>query len=205
MSTLSPSPLLADADIPLSWRLKRFTVEEYHRMIDSGALTEDDHLELLDGLVVSKMPKNPAHDGTVDLLLYTLNRLLPKGWYLRIQNVLAAMDSETEPDLAVTRGKPGDFLHEHPRGDQIALIVEVADSSVNSDRDKRRIYARAGIPVYWIVNLQDRCLEVFSEPQGTGRAADYSVQHRLELTDEAELVIAGASCGRLPVSDIIKV
>jgi Uma2 family endonuclease len=195
-AAIKPSPI---------WPLKRFTVDEYHRLIESGVLHEDDRLELLDGWLVEKIPKNPPHDGTVDLLVYLLARLLPSGWFLRIQNSMTLAASQPEPDLAVVQGKPGDYVSSHPDGGKTTLVIEVANSSVDVDREKRRIYARAGVPVYWVVNLPDRCVEVFTELRGRGRSRDYATQQQFGLDDSVKVVINGRSCGQLPVSDIIRV
>lgn len=205
MSTIFPTLPALPPEESSPWPVKRFTVEEYHRLIQSGLLNEDDQLELLDGWLVEKMPKNPPHDGTIDLLMYLISQLLPAGWFLRIQNSLSLPESEPEPDVAVVRGKPGDYLDRHPEGSDVVLVIEVADSSVDHDRKKRRLYARAGIAEYWIVNLEARQLEIYTTLKGRGRSRDYSDQRQLTLRDSADLAIAGKACGSIAVSDMIKV
>ena len=93
---------------------RRFTVEEYERLGETGVLCEDDSVELLEGLIVKKTTKNPLHDATIDILTRLFGRLLPSGWFLRVQNVLRTSDSEPEPDVVVTRGEPAAFRRRHP-------------------------------------------------------------------------------------------
>lgn len=144
--------------------VRRFTVEEYERLGETGVLCEDDSVELLEGLIVKKMTKNPLHDATIDILTRLFGRLLPGGWFLRVQNVLRTPDSEPEPDVVVTRGNPEDFRRRHPTAGDVALVVEVAESSLERDWKKCRLYARAGVAQYWIVDLNANGVEVFTEP-----------------------------------------
>ena len=144
--------------------VRKFTVDEYRRLGETGVLTEDDRVELLEGWIVPKMNHNPLHDGTIELVEDQLRRHLPGGWRLRIQSVITTEDSEPEPDLAVVRGPAGRYIQRHPGQTDIGLVVEVSDTSLSRDRDKCRIYASAGIVAYWIVNLVDRRIEVYTEP-----------------------------------------
>ena len=157
----------------------RLTVDEYMRLVEAGVLHEDHPIELLEGWLVEKMPKNAPHDGTIDLVEGELLNILPAGWYPRVQNTVLTGDSAPEPDLAVVRGTRRDFLRRHPSADDVALIVEVADSSVARDRKKGAIYARAGIPHYWIVNLEESVVEAYSEPNA--KRSSYRVCETLEL------------------------
>lgn len=162
-----------EASIP-PFPVRRWSVEEYELFARLGIFDEDDDLELLDGWIVAKMTKNPRHDGTVDELNRRLAAVLPSGWYVRCQNVLLTADSAPEPDIAVVRGVPRDYLSRHPSAADVALVIEVADSSLERDRLKTQIYGRAGVPAYWIVNLIENQVEVFAHPIGTGRKAAYS-------------------------------
>src|SRR5205823_2588074 len=101
-------------------------------------------------------------------------RCLPPDWSLRIQSAITLSDSEPEPDLAVVRGDERRYAAHHPRPADVGLLIEVADSTLLGDRaDKGRIYARAGIAIYWIVNLIDRQVEVYSAPSGSGDSSAY--------------------------------
>jgi Uma2 family endonuclease len=157
-------------------------------MIECGILTSADALELLENRVVVKMPKTPEHDGTIQRMLRPLLRQLPEGWDLRIQSAITLSDSQPEPDLAIVRGSATDYMRRHPGAEELGLMVEVAGSSlVRDQRDKARIYARAGIAVYWIVNLEERRIEVYTQAEaGPAEAhyapvAHYGVEQRVPL------------------------
>src|SRR5437764_11230931 len=146
---------------------RRFTVSEYHRLIELGILTEDDNLELLDGYLVHKTSRNPPHDAAIQKGLKKWLRLLPPGWDLRVQSAITLTESEPEPDFAIVRGDETVYVSRHPAAADIGLVVEVSDSTLPGDRDdKGRIYARAGLQCYWIVNLNDRQIEVYTAPSG---------------------------------------
>src|SRR5207253_10920762 len=107
----------------------RFTVRQYHRMIEVGILTQNDPVELLEGRIVPKMPHNPPHDTAVDLAQTTIAAILPAGWRVRVQSAITTADSEPEPDVAVVRGPARRYARFHPRPRDIAVIIEVADTS----------------------------------------------------------------------------
>ena len=184
---------------PPPYPVHRFTVAEYEQLAHSGILTEDSNVELLQGWIVPKMPKHPPHDSAIDVVQYLLLSLLPAGWFIRVQNSVVTADSIPEPDLAVVRGKPGDYKHEHPRGANVGLIVEVADSTVQRDRTKAAVYAQAGIPHYWIVNLDDRQIERYSLVAGGGYAAPQIVTGDMVLP----VILAGQSIGTLKASELL--
>jgi len=140
-------------------------------LAESGILVEDDAVELLEGWIVPQMVHNPPHDNAVELADEALRTRLPPGLSIRVQSAIDTADSEPEPDLAIVRGSPRARSARHPRADELVLVIEVAETSLERDRSaKARIYARAGIPVYWIVNLIDRQLEVHEEPIGRAEA-----------------------------------
>src|SRR5262249_30603098 len=113
---------------------RRFSVAEYHKLIESGILTEDDNLELLEGYLVHKMSRNPPHDATIQRLMKRLLRLLPPGWDLRVQSAVTLSESEPEPDLAVVRGDENAYIARHPAGADVGLVIEVSDSTLPADR-----------------------------------------------------------------------
>jgi Uma2 family endonuclease len=129
--------------------------------------------------------------------------LFPPGWQVRSQEPITLGDSEPEPDLAVVRGDLGEYEHSHPSPRDVALVVEVADVSIDRDRSiKQRAYARAGIPVYWIVNLQERQVEVYTDPGGPGEAPDYR-RHENYAGSEVLLTIEGRDIGRIPMGALL--
>src|SRR5262249_11089254 len=109
---------------------RRFSVDEYHRLTELGILTEDDKVELIEGYLVLKMPRNPPHDGTLQRTLKRLAKVLPPGWDLRVQSAISLADSEPEPDLAVVREDPDGYTARHPAAADVGLVVEVSDSTL---------------------------------------------------------------------------
>jgi hypothetical protein len=201
MSTLMQP---ATAFQPPSLPVRRFTVDEYHRLIQIGMLTEDDPVELLEGLIVPKMPRNPPHDGTIQISSAVLRQFLPPDWEVRVQCAITLLDSEPEPDLAVVPGPPARFLQLHPGPLDIALLMEIADSSLLRDRlEKGRLYARAGIAIYWIVNLSDRWIEVYTDPSGPGANPTYHQRQDFPLGTQVPLVLGGQQTALIPVSSIL--
>ena len=142
----------------------RFSVDRYHQMIASALLTEDDRVELYEGVVVEKMTEGPAHAFQVSMLARLLGFRLGLGdWMLRVQIPITTADSEPEPDLAIVR--TARYLDAHPQAGDIAAVLEVSESSLGRDRaTKARIYAAAGIERYIIVNLAGGSVELYTEP-----------------------------------------
>ena len=148
----------------------RFNRAEYDKLVELGAFV-DQPVELISGQLMVAEPKGSYHATTVDMVHDVLRDAVPDGWIVRNQNPVALDDdSEPEPDLAVVHGARADYRDEHPT--RVALIVEVADSSLAFDRQhKGSLYARGGIDDYWIVNLIDRVLEVYRGPAPDADAA----------------------------------
>jgi Uma2 family endonuclease len=195
-----PAPPAVPAE-PI-WRL---SVEQYHEMIEAGILTDDDPVELLEGMLVAKMPKNPPHILVTELTRDALARLLPPGWHVNAQEPLTTVDSEPEPDVAVIQGERRDYSKRHPGAGEIALVIEVSDTTVLRDRNlKKRLYARAGIPVYWIINLPENRIEVYTSPVVMeGEESGYQQRQDYQSTDEIPLVIDGREVGRLAARDVL--
>jgi Uma2 family endonuclease len=194
------------AHLPLSGVMagfRRFSVPEYQHLCELGILTENDDLELLEGYLVHKMARNPPHDGTLQRLIRHLSRMMPADLEIRNQMAVTLRDSAPEPDLAVVRLEPNDYMQRHPGPDDILMVAEVSDSSLDGDReDKCRIYARAGIPTYWIVNLVGRQIEVYTSPVGDPTPA-YRDRVDRRLGDAVELVLEGRHVGTLAVSAVL--
>lgn len=173
-------------------------------MIRAGILTEDDPVELLDGLLVPKMPKNPPHVLATELIREALPRVLPDGWFVSSQEPITLETSEPEPDGVVVRGQRRDYPDRHPGPREVALVVEVADASLQSYRTlKKQLYAQAGIPVYWIVNLIEGRLKVYSDPTGPSETPDYRQRRDYARTEEVPLLLDGREAARLPVSILL--
>src|SRR6266849_5276419 len=150
--------------------LRRWTRYEYERLIDHGFLDEDDPIELLDGLLLVKEPQHSPHRTAVLLVAKALERGFGEGWFVQTQSPIILDDrSEPEPDVCVVRGSTRDYADAHPT--RPALIVEVAQSGfAPARRLKAAAYPGAGIAEYWILNPDDRVLEVYLEPGRPGPA-----------------------------------
>ncbi|MDQ3009112.1 MAG: Uma2 family endonuclease [Acidobacteriota bacterium] len=190
--TISP-PLTSE----FIWRL---SVEQYHKMIVADILTEDDPIELLEGILVTKMPKNPPHSLVTQLVRDALARLISLGWCVNAQEPITLVDSEPEPDVAVVRGERRHYAKRHPGAQETALVVEVAHTTLSRDRGlKKRVYATAGVPTYWIINLKDRRIEVYSEPSGS----DYQRRQDYDADAEVPVILDGQEVGRLAVRELL--
>ncbi len=174
-------------------------------MARAGILTADDAVELLEGWLVQKMTKNPRHRIAVRLLFEALLQATPPGWYADSQEPITLADSEPEPDAVIVRGRTVDYASRHPGAQDVALVVEVAEATLSGDRArKKRIYARAGIPVYWLVNLVDNVVEVYSQPLYLQRqGSDYRRREAFGLDDQLSLVIEGITVGQISVGDFL--
>lgn len=117
---------------------------------------------------------------------------------------MTTRDSEPEPDVYVVRGELGDYDNRHPGPADTPLVVEVADSTLARDRGlKQRIYARAGVPVYWIVNLVERAIEVHAKPASTAKSPKYRQRQVFAANDDVPVVLDGELVGTLRVADIL--
>lgn len=135
-------------------------------MVEAGILGPEDRLELIEGEILTMSPQNSPHFTGVQLVSEALREAFRSSdVVVRVQGPLAlGEDSEPEPDVAVVEGAPRDFRDAHPR--TALLLVEVADTSLAFDRGrKRRVYARAGFPEYWVLNLIGGTLEVYRDPE----------------------------------------
>lgn len=144
----------------------RFTVKQYQRLGELGVLTPEDHVELIEGWIVEKTNHRPAHGYVVRLLNDWLRSQLSAGWLVQSQLPITTLRSEPEPDLAILRGQHADFRDRHPAGNECRLLIEVADSSLLKERAKANIYATAGVEEYWIVNLVDHQVEMYTHSDG---------------------------------------
>ena len=187
------------AFVPLS-------VEQYHSMRETGILDEDEPVELIDGLLVYKdrggvMPVSPLHS----FVTQRMTRLAPafedQGCHLRLENPITLPPShEPEPDGAVVRGRPEDYLERHPGPGDVCCVIEVADSSLRTDQTtKQGIYAASGIAQFVIVNLVEGRIEVYEEPNVAARC--YGVARVLHRGDTIPLRVPGERTFGVPVAD----
>lgn len=147
---------------------RRFTIDEYHKMMDAGIFQEDDRVELLDGEIHNMSPIDSVHAANVNRLNHFLTRLLDQQAIVSIQNPLELNDySEPQPDLLLLRWRDDFYEDHHPTPADTLLVIEVANTTVTSDRkDKLPRYAAANIPEVWIVNIKQRIVEQYTQPDG---------------------------------------
>lgn len=182
----------------------RLSVQQYHRMIDAGVLTDDDPVELLEGLLVFKIPKKPAHRLVLRKLMKALDALLPPGWFAQSQEPITLSNGEPEPDAAVVRGSDEQYAMHHPGPGDLVMVAEVADTTLTRDRTiKLRSYAAAGIPVYWIVNLPERSVEVYTLPHSGADEPRYTSVQAFSDSQPVELIIDGRRLGSIAVKDLL--
>lgn len=192
------------SDLPPELLLRRITSAEYHALLAAGIFPESNDYEFIEGLLVKKMTKNRRHSLSNIRIRDHIAGVLPAEFYVDTQNPISIADSEPEPDVFVIRGKPDDYLDEQPRAEHVPFVVEIADSSLRIDRRlKLKVYAAARIPVYWLVNLTERQIEVFTEPASEGSAAKYRVQKIYRETDSVPFVLDGKEIATFRVSDLL--
>jgi Uma2 family endonuclease len=180
----------------------RFSVDEFYRMADVGVFGSEARVELLDGLVIDMNPVYAPHAFSVDETLHQILRLLPQGWTARDEKPITLATSSPQPDITVMRGARRDYRHRHPGPADIGLLVEVSDSTLSLDRTaKAATYAAAGIPEYWIVNLNDRQVEVHRNP----RTAPAHYADRLVIAEAGRVMLRldGADVGEIVVANLL--
>jgi Uma2 family endonuclease len=182
----------------------RFTVGQYHAMIEAGVFADDEQVELLEGWLFHKMAKKAAHSFSTRATRKILKKLLPPGWDVDSQEPITTPDSEPEPDVSVVRAGARDNKKRHPKPKEVGLVVEVAEGTLVRDRGiKKRIYARARIPVYWIVNLVDHQIEIYTEPTGPAKRPGYRGEQIYKPGDSIPLVLDGKEIAKIDVDEIL--
>ena len=154
--------------LPLSRH--RFTVDEYHKMAENGVLTEDDRVELIDGEIIDMAPIGEWHFGHVNRFTRVFYRQFADRAVVHIQNpIRLGRHREPQPDIVLLQLRDDDYDSKMPTPEDVLLVVEVADSSLDYDRNtKVLLYAEAGIPEYWLVNLVDEQIIVYRNPEPSG-------------------------------------
>lgn len=203
MATLASDQLQTNgqaAGIPRDhiWRL---TPDQYHRMIDQGILTDADPVELLEGWLVQKMPKKPMHRLVSRRTRKALEKVIGDDWFVDCQEPIALEDSEPEPDISVIQGSDEDFQERHPTAAETGMLVEVSDATLKRDQGvKKRVYARAKIPVYWIVNIPEERVEVYSQSTGPTSRPTYRARQDYHPGEQVPVVLNGKRVGTIAVA-----
>lgn len=179
-------------------RRRRFTCDDVYRMVEAGVLFEDEPVELLEGELVVMSPQTPRHVRFTEKIARRLEQCYGPGFYAR-RHAPLAVDGESlpEPDVALCRGTADGFDDHHPTGADTLLVVEVSLSTLALDRRKAALYARAGVPVYWLLDLAAGRLEVRSEP-------DHEGNYRLtRLLTKGDLVNLPERAEQLAVAELL--
>ena len=181
--------------------LYRWTVLQYDRMVQAGMIAAADRVELIEGLLVTKLGRNRPHVQAENKGFWALARIFGSEWHARKEDRVAVSQwSKPEPGLAVVRGVIADYDQRDVVAADVALVVEIADSSLPADQaDMARVYAASGIPVYWIVNLVARQLEVYTNPGPTG----YAKAATVKPGQDVPVVVNGFEVGRIAVADML--
>ncbi len=170
--------MLAHSD----YETRKWTVDEVLALVEAGILREDEHFELLEGELVVMSPQGPQHAHLSSVLTGRCVRAYGDDYVVRIAApIIADEHSMPEPDVAIVRGDARVFAERHPRGDETVLLVEVARTSLRLDRAKAALYARAGVPVYWLIDVVGRRIQLHEGPQPNG---DYALVRILGPEDE---------------------
>jgi Uma2 family endonuclease len=160
---------------------RRFTVADYARMRETGILSEDDRVELLDGEVRVMSPIGPRHAAIVKRLNTLLSRLLPETFILSVQDPIQLNDySEPQPDLAILQYRDDFYAHAHPVTDDVLFVIEVSDTTIDYDREEKLPrYAQANIAEAWLIDVDNFTVEQYLQP----RNGKYLIKKLLERGD----------------------
>jgi hypothetical protein len=203
--TIEPitAPPASGDSIPVD-RIYRFSVDQFVEMGRVGILTDRDRVELLRGQVVIKMVKKPPHILAGRRTFDALRGAVGPGWLVAKEDAIATLDSVSEPDCTVIRGVAEDYRDRWAGPADVALVVEVAYSTVKVDQTVMKvIYAHAAIPIYWIVNIPAHRLEVYTDPTGPAGSPDYRQRQDYGPDDDVPLVLDGREVGRIAVRDLL--
>jgi Uma2 family endonuclease len=167
--------------MPVDIIKRRFTADEYQQMGQAGILPESDRVELIDGEIVTMTPIGPRHCAAVDRATRTFVTRMSDRAIVRVQGAVRLdLFTEPEPDIVLIRPRDDFYASAHPGPADILLIVEMADSSLDYDREvKALLYARLGVPEYWLADLAGQQLSAYSRPEG-GRYQEVRLYHRGE-------------------------
>ena len=205
MATVTSVPPRTDADADDAEYLMPAAV--FLRAVDADVFPERPQIYLREGRIYTKMAKNIPHSTAHECLRLALGPMIPAGWNLWLENPILTSDfSAPLPDLCVVRGTPQDYYRRNsfPNADEIALVVEVADGSLPTDRKlAQRDYAGAGIPVCWIVNLVHWQVEVYTSPEVVEGVARYGQRQEYPFDGDVPLVIEGVALGHIPARLIL--
>lgn len=209
-STPGSFPAASTANPPATVRVVdrfyRLTLAQYRSMAEAGILGEHDRVVLLEGLLVNKMTKHQPHILATGLVQDCLGRAVPAGWFVEMQDPITIAESQSapEPDAKIVRGRRRDFRDRRVTPGDVAVVVKVADSSVQEDQTTMKaIYAAASIPFFWLANLPANRVEVYADPTGPDPTPDYRRRTDLGPDDTIPLILDGQEVARIAVRDLL--
>ena len=183
---------------------ERLTVDEFRRKAARGEFSESKLFELLEGVVVSKARQTLKHETALENIQNVIGKLTPGGWHMRVQQPMNCGDSTPEPDAVIVKDALDQYVDRPPMPNMVSLIVEVADASLEQDRRlKGRIYARAGVMLYWLLNLVDSQLEVYSNASGPVPMPGFREKRVYRSEDKLSLVVGLDDLGMVKVRDLL--
>jgi Uma2 family endonuclease len=208
MATVTPTQSTSWSPLPAPDEFYRLSVEQFDQMIVAGTLGEDEAVELLNGVLVTKMPKNAAHRVGTRKTVRALEQVLPAGWIVQKEEpIVVPPGSKWEPDIAVVRSELEFDASRDAMAADCCLVVEIADTNSKARSEKLPAYAGAGIPVYWVVKLAKETkpsspkVEVYTDPdQDAGR---YRTRVDFCAIDKVPVVIDGQEVGKIAVADLL--
>ncbi len=183
---------------------RRFSVEEYHQFGEAGILTPESRVELIDGWIVEKPVQKPPHARCLARLQKMMPRLIPTTCEFQSQLPITLATSEPEPDMVVVRGPAERYDDSHPGPQDVLLVIEVSDTTLPLDQGpKRLLYAAARLSVYWIINIPDNRVEVYTNPRG-GRNPTYRTRTDFERGARIPLILKGKIVAEIAVDELLR-
>lgn len=185
----------------------RMSAAQYFRAVEADVFPDKERVFLRNGQLYKKMSKKLPHSVAAGCVLAAVNSVIPPGWAIWPENpILTNEFSAPLPDYCVIRGHPMDYYRRgsNPAAGDIALVIEIAESSLRADRNAALIdYARAGLPVYWIVNLIDWQVEVYTRPETVGGTSRYASREDFRPGGDVPVTIDGVEVARVPAASIL--
>lgn len=182
----------------------RFTVEQYHQLVDAGVFDGGPKCELIHGVILEKPVPGPPHSSATRRLMRRLMALFPESdWVVAVQDSITLSDSEPEPDFSAATGPESKYDARHPGPKDLVLVVEVSHSSLQFDRNtKLALYAGEKIVQYWIVDVEHRCVDVYTQPKG-GKNPTYRQHTNYGAEQSVPVVVGGKELGRISVKELL--
>ena len=179
------------------------TIAEYHQLIESGVVVKDDRVELIEGRLVSKIQRTPQRHHSIWKAQSSLSHAVPAGWYVASgQPITLEEYSEFEPDVVVVRGNARDYRDRRPGADDLALVVDVVEAVGGDIEVRKGVYARAGVPVCWVIHTAEHRIEVYSDLTNINDFATYWEETDSTASDKIPFVIEGREIGGFTVREL---